>query len=152
MKQMFQKLCNGKGDREAPLHDDLKSAVQGWIVQLEEVKSVVVPRCYQQAGGEINSVELLGFGGASKAAFGAVVFIRIETNEDCFASLVYSKARFAPLESQSIPRLEFLVGLTLARRVATLKSALQPITRVDNVYCWLDSLTAIYWILQERKE
>ena len=45
-----------------------------------------------------------------------------------------------------------MAGLTLARLVSTVERALQPITRIDKVYCWLDSLTAIYWILQERKE
>lgn len=114
----------------------------------------VVPRYYLQAGGEIKSVdhELHGFGNASKTAFDAVVLIRIATDGDCYASLVCSKSRVAPLENQSIPRLELLAGLALARLVSTVKIALQPITRVDNVYCWLDSLMAIYWILQEKKE
>ena len=150
MKQIFQKLCNDKADWDAPLDDDLKGAVQKWIVQLKEEERVVIPCCYLPAAvGEITSVELHGFGDASRGAF---VYIRIAADGNCYSSLVCSKSKVAPLENQSIPRLELLAGLTLARLVSTVERALQPITRIDKVYCWLDSLTAIYWILQERKE
>lgn len=153
MKQISQNLCSDKADWGAPLDDELKGAVQKRIVQLEEVERVVIPRCYLPAAvGEIRSVELHGFGDASKAAFGAVKYIRITTDGNCYASFFCSKSRVALLENQSIPRLELLAGLTLARLASTVERALQPITRIDNVYCWLNSLTAIYWILQESKE
>lgn len=153
MKQISQNLCSDKADWDAPLDDELKGAVQKRIVQLEEVERVVIPRCYLPAAvGEIRSVELHGFGDASKAAFGAVKYIRITTDGNCYASFFCSTSRVALLENQSIPRLELLAGLTLARLASTVERALQPITRIDNVYCWLDSLTAIYWIVQERKE
>ena len=122
--------------------------MQSWIVQLEEEERVVIPPCYLPAAvSEIRSVELHGFGDASKAAFCAVLYIRIATDGNCYSSLVCSKSSVAPLENQSTPRLELLAGLTLARLVSTVERALQPITRINNVYCWLDTLTAIYWIL-----
>ena len=81
MKQIFQKLCNDKADWDAPLDGDLKGAVQKWIVQLKDEERVVIPRCYLPAAvGEITSVELHGFGDASRAAFGAIVYIRIEAD------------------------------------------------------------------------
>ena len=127
--------------------------MQKWIVQLKEEERVVIPHCYLPAAvGEITSVELDGFGDASRGAFGEVVYICIAADGNCYSSLVCSKSRVAPLENQNIPRLELLAGLTLARLVSTVERALQPITRIDKVNCWLDSLTAIYWILQERKE
>ena len=127
--------------------------MQKWITDLDAVKYISLPRCYaKEVCGEVRSVQLHGFRDASKIAFCAVVFIRIETDGGCYTSLIYSKPRVALLTNQSIPRLELLAGLTLARLVCTVKSALQPVVKIDNVYCWLDSLTAIYWILQEDKE
>lgn len=107
--------------------------MQKRIVQLEEVERVVIPRCYLPvAVGEIRSVELHGFGDASKAAFGAVKYIRITTDGNSYASFFCSKSRVALLENQSIPRLELLAGLTLARLAFTVERALQAITRIDN--------------------
>ena len=56
------------------------------------------------------------------------------------------------MTKQSIPRLELLSALTLARLITAVKNALQPVAVIHSVYCWLDSLTAIYWIVQEQNK
>ena len=131
MKQMFHKLCNERLDWDAPLNAELNKEVQKWITDLDAVKYISLPRCYvEEVCGEVRSVQLHGFGDASKIAFGAVVFIRIETDGGCYTSLICSKSRVAPFTNQSIPRLELLAGLTLARLVCTVKSALQPVVKM----------------------
>lgn len=120
MKQMFQKLCNERLDWDAPLNSELKKEVQKWITDLEAVKHIRLPRCYlEEVCGEVRSVELHGFGDASKIAFGAVVFIRIETDGGCCTSLICSKSRVEPLTNQSVPRLGLVAGLTLLRLVCS---------------------------------
>lgn len=55
---------------------------------------------------EINSIELHGFGDASKEAYGACIYIRYERNSKVCCNLVTSKTCVAPMSLQSIPRLE----------------------------------------------
>ena len=102
--------------------------------------------------GNIKTIQLHGFGDANCKAYGAVVFIRVETQSGFYVKLVASKSRVAPLVKQSIPRLELLSALTLARLITTVRSAFEPMFEVDGVYCWLDSLTSLHWIKNETKE
>ena len=52
----------------------------------------------------------------------------------------------APLTRQSIPRLELLSGVILARLVSSVKDALASQITIDKTHLWLDSNTAICWI------
>ena len=154
MKLLFQKLCSDKLDWDSQLSPELCQKLQTWIEEMKTLKSFAVPRCY--LGGineeDIKSIELHGFGDASCAAFGAVIFISVETDSVCWSQLVCSKSRVATMTKQSVPRLELLSALTLARLITAVNNALQPVVVIHSVYCWLDSLTAIYWIVQEQKE
>ena len=62
-----------------------------------------------------------GFGDASEKACCAVVYLVLEESGDLFPVLLSSKTRVAPLTRQSIPRLELLSGVILARVVSQLK-------------------------------
>ena len=57
-----------------------------------------------------------------------------------------SKARVAPLAGQTIPHLELLAALILARLVSRVQAALEPIVNVDDIFCWTDSMTTLCWI------
>ena len=58
----------------------------------------------------------------------------------------------APLSKLSIPRLELLSALILARLIVTVKSALEHLITIDKLLCWTDSLTAPSWIRGIDKE
>ena len=57
-----------------------------------------------------------------------------------------SKTRVAPLAKQTIPRLELLAALILSRLVYSVRVALLPVIKVDEVFCWTDSMTTLHWI------
>ena len=59
--------------------------------------------------------------------------------------LIASKTRVAPISKQTIPRLELLGALILARLVKTMLRAFKSI-KVDDVFLWTDSLTTLCWI------
>ena len=65
---------------------------------------------------------------------------------DFFPVLLSSKTRVAPLTRQSIPRLELLSVVILARLVSSVKEALASQITIDKTHLWLDSKTAICWI------
>ena len=60
--------------------------------------------------------------------------------------MLSSKTRVAPLKELSIPRLELMACLILARLILTIKEALSSQVDIQNVRLWSDSMTALYWI------
>ena len=76
----------------------------------------------------------------------AVVYLVLETSSGNYPVLLTSKTRVAPLTKQSIPRLELLSGVIIARLVSSVMEALQSQVQISETYLWLDSKTAICWI------
>ena len=89
-------------------------------------------------------IQYHAFSDASKLAYAAVVYVRTcYENGLIDVKLVASKSRVAPLKTQTIPRLELLGALILARLVDSLKRAGLDCT---NVTFWTDSVTVLCWI------
>lgn len=78
-------------------------------------------------------------------AYAAVVFIRSVDNEDQVTiQLAQAKARVAPVNKPTIPRLELMGCLIATRLTQGAKEALgQP--EIQTIY-WSDSTTALAWI------
>ena len=83
---------------------------------LEESQPMTVPRCYLDGvEGKVLSYHLCGYCDASLKAYAAVVYLLIESENGFHMKFVVAKTRVAPLKKQSIPRLELLSGILLAR-------------------------------------
>jgi len=54
-----------------------------------------------------------------------------------------AKTRIAPLKRQTIPRLELLGALILARLLSTVTAHMK---EMREIYCWTDSITVLQWI------
>lgn len=81
---------------------------------------------------------------ASTTAYGAMVFLRLVTQDRREVRLVTAKGKVAPVKQMTIPRLELLaalMGAQLGSRVA--KILRRPIT--STTY-WTDSSSVLYWI------
>ena len=63
-----------------------------------------------------------------------------------------SKTRVAPLVEQTIPRLEKLSALILARLISHVQSVLEEFIPISHIRCWCDSEVALYWIRGEDRE
>ena len=92
-------------------------------------------------------IELCGFCDASLKAYTAVVYLRAETSCGYQVTLVASKTRVTPLKQQTIPRLELLSALLLARLMSSVMQALQSEVCFSKCYCFTDSTVALHWIL-----
>ena len=102
---------------------------------------------------ELQSVQLHGFADASERAYGAVVYLRVElTDGTVFTELVTSRTRVAPINGDTIPRLELLGALVLARLINSVLTAFEGTFRVDSVFCWSDSQIALWWIWGINRE
>ena len=121
--------------------------LQKWMNDMEKVNHISVSRYYFPGERKkVKSASLHGFGDASKEAYCAVVYLCIETEEGYRTSLVASKTRVTPSSPMTIPRLELLAALILARLVATAREALSQVINIEEVFCWTDSITVFYWI------
>lgn len=61
-------------------------------------------------------------------------------------SFVVSKTRVSPLKAQTIPRLELMSALLLARLVTNVADSLAPRYEFLPHMCFTDSQVALYWI------
>lgn len=71
---------------------------------------------------------------------------RVTISNKASPTLVMSQSRVAPLSRLTIPRLEVLSCLILARLVTALKDMLSSLTEVEVACCFTDSISALYWI------
>ena len=152
MKLLFQVLCKEKVGWDAPLPEPVRRKWIAWLQDLREVQQIIVPCClYDGVEKVVTSYKLHGFGDASERAYCAVVYLVLETSSGNYPVLLTSKTRVAPLTKQSIPRLELLSGVILARLVSSVMEALQLQIQISETYLWLDSKTAVSWTKGSRE-
>ena len=149
-KVLFQELCQDKLGWDDPIPDCKAVRWEEWICELNEVKTLTVPRCvYNENEGELVSCQLHGFGDASMKAYCAVVYLVYETTKGIYSKLFCSKTRVAPLKNLTIPRLELLSARILAALMDNVYKALSSQVTIEKTKFWLDSKTALYWIYNQ---
>ena len=152
VRMLLQNLCANKSEWDNIISESDKKLIQDWLKDLEKVQRVVIRRYYfPEETRRVRTASLHGFGDASKGAYCAVVYLCIWTGNRYTTSLVASKSRVTPLAPMSIPRLELIAALILARLITSVKEALKSVISIDQVHCWTDSITVFYW-LQADKE
>jgi len=123
-----------------------------WLKLVQDAKKVGVVEVRRHyhlglSSGDLQSIQLHGFADASEKAYGAVVYLRLETTTGTvFTQLLSSKTRVAPINGETIPRLELLGALVLARLVNTVLTAFDGTLEVDAVFFWSDSQIVLWWI------
>ncbi len=152
MNMLLQEICARNLDWDTPLPGDLENKWKRWLQSLRRAKYVMISRClYAGVQEEVQSCSLHGFGDASKGAYCAVLYMLIRTSIGSYARFITSKTRVAPNKNYTIPRLELLSGLILARLASAVKEALGTQLVLESVHLWLDSITAIYWIIGNKE-
>ena len=107
-----------------------------------------MPRTYGLDGG--SRYQLHAFCDASKEAFAAVIYVRTDREDPVQdTALVICKARLAPTQRVSIPRLELTAALIGARLMTFVKRHL-PVPPTAEFF-WTDSLVTLHWIRSDVK-
>lgn len=145
MKILFQELCLDKIDWDGNLPENLLGTWNSLINELKRLNNFKISRCY--FGSKPVQFELHGFSDASNRAYAGVVYISsLYEDGEIDVRLVASKTRVVPLKRQTIPRLELLGALILARLMNNLD-----LTRGNvKTFCWTDSTTALSWIEKQK--
>ena len=152
-KILFQELCESKLDWDQPLSGKLLSRWSSLITDLQEGQLMSIPRCYFNGiDSKIVSCSLCGFYDASVSAYAAVVYLVIRTENGNFVKFIASKTRVAPLQRQTIPRLELLSAVLLARLVSNITNSLSTQLDLTQPRCYTDSQVTLFWIAGKGKE
>lgn len=149
-KMFFQELCSAKVGWDEPLLGELLYKWKSLMSNLQAI-SISIPRCYL-SGLEGSTNHLIGFCDASANAYAAVVYLQRGTG-DGSVSLVASKTRVSPVGNrQTIPRLELLSALLLAKLIVSVSIALRSEILLDKPAYFTDSKIAMYWIIRTERE
>lgn len=147
LKMLLQELCTSKIDWDCKLPAEL---CDKWYTLVEEIRdgtSISIPRCYFEGVSSLTqSCRLCGFGDASKGAYAAAVYLLVETKDTVTVRLLSAKTRVSPLQTLTIPRLELLATLLLARLMSSITQSLESNIALKPPMCWTDSKVALYWI------
>ena len=147
MKVLFQELCVKNVEWDEELAGDNAKRCSEWVRDVKEVRSIDLDRCvYDCLREEVLSCELHGFGDASEKAYCAVVYFVYRTPSGVHVRLLTAKTRIAPLKAFSIPRLELMSAVMLARLMNSVRNALKTQVECVKTRFWLDSKTALCWI------
>lgn len=151
-KIIFQSVCKSKMGWDDPVEMFMHEQWLKLTQDLKLVGEVQLKRHYfhKKSLSELQSVQLHGFADASQRAYGAVVYLRVElTDGTVFTELVTSRTT---INGDTIPRLELLGALALARLMNYVLAAFEGIFRVDSISCWSDSQIALWWIWGVNRE
>ena len=114
------------------------------------LEQVQLPRCYFSADKKPFLCQLHGFCDASEKAYAAVIYLcTVYTDSSVELCLVGSKTRIAPIKGQTIPRLELLGAVILARLMDSVHTALKS-QLLDRLFYWTDSYTVLCWIHNQK--
>ena len=156
LKLLFQEICSVQITWDDLLPADL---VKKWNIIVGYLKIYSDQRLcrryfVENLNDPIEHVYLHGFSDSSKVAYGAVVYLKARFRSGIIStSLVSSKARVVPLKKiHTIPRLELLGNLILARLINVIWCALNEERRIDDLFCWTDSKVSLSWIKATRQE
>ena len=153
LKVFLQKLFKENLGWDEQLTEDLANQWDFLLSNIERLGEINIPRFYfGEVQGKPQEIQLFGFCDSSEQAYAAVVYAKLTINGHSRVSLVMSKTRVAPLSKVTIPRLELLSALILARLIRAVDDALSPIFSTRIVRCWTDSITAMYWIKGQERE
>ena len=140
-------------DWDSPLPDYLAKEWKELVSILSGGVLINIPRSYFSDDKENPaSITLCGLCDASKHAYAAVVYLKTRNNAGTSVKFVVSKTRVAPLQTQSIPRLELLSAFLLSKLIVSVSNSLKANLPNLSIQCYTDSLVTLYWIRGTHKE
>ncbi|XP_068738691.1 uncharacterized protein [Montipora capricornis] len=152
LRMLLQELCLKKCEWDRLISQTGRNRLQKWLTDLENVSEMTVSRYYfPEEERRVKFATLHRYGDASKGAHCAVVYLCIETEDGYKTSLIASKSRVTSSWPMSIPRIELLAALILARFISSVQETLAQVLNIREVFCWTDSITVFYWIRSNKK-
>ncbi|XP_044013994.1 uncharacterized protein LOC122856384 [Aphidius gifuensis] len=100
-KLFMQSLWKIKLDWDEPIPENLLGPWRDFVSQLSHLSEIKIPR-WLNLTPTVSSIEIHGFGDASDAAIGAVVYlVSIDTLGVAKSNIIASKSKLAPIKAES---------------------------------------------------
>lgn len=135
-KVFLSELCEARLNWDEPLPADLMDRWSALSESLQHYQHVSVPRCSL-------SCTLCGFSDASQKAYAGVVYLLLEHNNGYAVRFVAANTRVAPLQPQTIPRLELLSAVLLSRLLSAVTQSLESEMSLSPSQCFTDSTISL---------
>ncbi|KAL0861187.1 hypothetical protein ABMA27_009669 [Loxostege sticticalis] len=143
-KMILQKSWCRKLTWDEELPTDLAKQFKKWLEHAYLINDCVIPRRFSSLPINESEVSLHVFCDASKEAYSACIFLRIQHREHVDVSLVIAKSRVTPVNEITMPRLE-LIAATLGTRLSM--TAIESLGLSNcATYYWTDSSVVLTWI------
>ena len=142
-KLLVQKVWSQHIEWDEPLGTELLNEWRRIAVDLSQLPQFSINRKYLP-NFSTSDMELHAFSDASNKAYGAVIYLRSQTN----TAFVIAKSRVAPLKCPTLPRLELMAALVAARLTKFVMNSM-PLANIP-VYVWVDSQITLYWIRSSK--
>ena len=145
-KVLLQRLWLEKLSWDETLPVELHSEWLEYRAKLPFINSIKILR--HIICSEPTEIQLHGFSDASKTAYGACMYLRSkDIDGNINTRLLCSKSRVAPLQTQSIPRLELCGALELAKLCSKVKLAID--LPINKTFLWCDATIVLGWLKKE---
>nr|CAI5822722.1 unnamed protein product [Callosobruchus analis] len=147
-KIILQSVWKAKLQWDEPLPVELANEYRKWFSELPSLSDLTVPR--NALSGSKPKISLHIFADASPVAYGAVAYIRCESeNEEIRSKFLIAKARVSPIDEKgdrqlTLPRLELTAAVCAARLQRFILSN-TTVTFVSHTL-WTDSKITLHWI------
>uniref|UniRef100_A0A8D8XVX5 Integrase catalytic domain-containing protein n=2 Tax=Cacopsylla melanoneura TaxID=428564 RepID=A0A8D8XVX5_9HEMI len=128
---------------DSPLPINLQKQWDKIMSEMHLLREVQVPRYI--LGSNPETLDLVGFADASGAAYAAVVYLRVTSNQSVTTYLLRARTKVAPLKTQTINKLELSAALLLANLMNSL-TFLHKTLKIDSTYLFSDSTVALAWL------
>lgn len=146
-KLLLQRSWTMQLDWDTPLPTSEQHQWFQWLAEIPSIHSHPIPRQFCTSPQAPLESQLHGFADASKKAYGGVVYSRhLHSDTKVTVSLVSSRSKLAPLDGQTIPRLELAGALLLAHLLHSVATDLS--IPPSCVFAWTDSSIVLGWLNQ----
>ncbi|GBN96940.1 hypothetical protein AVEN_232745-1 [Araneus ventricosus] len=140
-KLMLQKAWKMPIGWDTEITGNLRKEFLQWFQDLNILEEIHISRWINVTTENLKHCTIHTFCDASKEAYAAVVFLRLEEEGSVKLSLLAAKSRIAPLRGGTIPRMELLAALVGARLTNSVIEALN--WKEVKCYYWSDSTTVL---------
>ena len=145
-------MCKEGGSWDDDINDECKAVWKKWLLSAPKTPNITIPHCYLQKEKPVE-FQIIGYCDASEKAYSAVTYLRVTyKNGQVSSQIVAAKIRVSPVKVLTIPRLELMSSLLLARLVHSVYSALTRKFPISKVLCLTDSAIMLAWIQNEKKQ
>lgn len=144
-KCLIQKLWLLGTDWDDEPSPEIQELWSKYVHQLPQLSKFSIPRHITHT--DAVSYHLHGFGDASQAGYGAVVYLRYDLPDGTvMVHLISAKSKVAPIKQWTLPRLELAAAVLLSDLICFILQALSPLICPSAVYAWTDSMITLAWI------